>query len=67
MEKITEFEELPNEIKIRIKRLMPNDFSKWVKVSIPALENKSILETISSENGYAKVVQYLINLEGKFY
>ncbi len=58
------FEDLPKGFKRRIADLHPRDFEKWVKLSVPALQNKSVVETLTEEDGYRKVAQYLGKVEG---
>lgn len=60
------FDDLPKEIQRRVIALHPDDFERWIKLAIPALTNKSVIETINEEDGYRRVVQFLGRVEGYF-
>jgi hypothetical protein len=66
MSKYTCFADLPQNLKSRIKRLNQPNLEKWISQKIPALGNKSILETMNEENGHNKIYDYLLKVEGKF-
>lgn len=57
------YESLPERIKERIKTLHPRDYEEWVYVSIPALNNLSIIQTINTENGIVELNKYLNRIE----
>ncbi len=61
--KYSDLDDLPNGIKKLIMELHPRDYQEWVHESIPALDDLSIIETINSDNGMAKLNQYLRKIE----
>jgi hypothetical protein len=58
-----DFDSLPNGIKKRLIELHPNDHDEWVHEAIPALNGRSIIDTINSENGMTELNQYLRKVE----
>ncbi len=62
--KIKEFKKLPKGIQQRIKVIHPDDYEIWVYKSIPALNNRSIIEVINQDEGIVEVGKYLNKIEG---
>jgi hypothetical protein len=56
--------DLPHHIRKRILGLSQPDPEQWVLKTIPALGNQSIIETMNSEGGEVKIVDYIGRLEG---
>jgi hypothetical protein len=63
MKKYTDYDSLPSGIKKRIMELHPHDFQEWVHELIPALNNRSIIDTINTNNGMTDLYQYLKKIE----
>jgi len=66
-EKYRCFDDLPRGLQNRLMTLHPSDYDEWVDKSIPALANKSILETLNDDGGYKKIAQFLQRVEGYGY
>jgi hypothetical protein len=62
--KYTCFEDIPKGIQARVIALHPRDYVEWVKKGVPALEGKSVIDTLNQEGGYGRVMQYLGKIEG---
>jgi hypothetical protein len=58
------FDDIHKGIQQRIIAIHPHDYEEWVKQPVPALDGKSVLDTLNEEEGYRKIVQYLSKVEG---
>lgn len=58
------FAELPLNLQERIRDFVSGDFETWVLTPIPALENRSFLSQLNEADGYQKISQYLLDVEG---
>jgi hypothetical protein len=63
MKKYTDYNSLPSGIQKCIAELHPHDYQKWVHELIPALNNRSIIDTINTDNGMVELYQYLKKIE----
>jgi hypothetical protein len=52
-------DDIPNQLKARIAKLNQPDVEKWVLLRLPALDNKSVIETLNAPDGEKKVIQML--------
>ncbi len=64
MMRYTSFEDLPKGIQKRVVSIHPYDYNEWVKMPVPALVGKSVIDTMNEENGYRMLAQYLAKVEG---
>jgi len=58
------FEDLPAGLQKRVKAIASDDVETWLRNPIPALGGKSFLDQLNEEDGYAKISEYLTNVEG---
>jgi uncharacterized protein (DUF2384 family) len=58
------FEDLPLGLQERVKAIASDDVESWLRNPIPALGSKSFLDQLNEEDGYAKVCEYLLKVEG---
>ncbi len=67
LKKYKTFSEIPEDFQ---RRLLPfkgdGDPDIWLKEPVPALEGRSILQTLNSWGGEKKVEEYLLKIEGYF-
>jgi hypothetical protein len=47
-----------------VKAIASDDVETWLRNPIPALGGKSFLDQLNEEDGYAKISEYLTNVEG---
>jgi hypothetical protein len=52
-------DDIPNQLTARIAKLNQPDVEKWVLLRLPALDNKSVIETLNAPDGEKKVIQML--------
>ena len=62
--KCTCFSDLPKGVQKRIMLIHPHDYDEWVKSAVPALDDRSVIDAMNKEGGYARVVQFLGKVEG---
>ena len=57
-------DDLPRDLIARIRSVHPREPEKWVAQPIPALEGRTILETMILRDGEARVREFLGRVEG---
>ncbi len=60
------FDELPNQVKVWLRQTGQPNLSEWVKVRIPALKNRSILEVASEPDGERELAQFCAHFKVGF-
>ncbi len=61
-----EFDDLPNHIKVWLRETGQPNPEMWVKESIPALSNRSILEVASDADGDRRLAHYCFRVKTGF-
>jgi uncharacterized protein (DUF2384 family) len=56
--------DLPLRVQRRVVDLARSNPEEWVLKPIPALENRSIIDIMNSDEGEERVAQFLLRLEG---
>jgi hypothetical protein len=62
--KYTCFDDLPKGMQTRVIALHPRDYVEWVSKEVPALDGKSLIDTLNQEDGYGRIMRYLGKIEG---
>jgi hypothetical protein len=62
----TQLSQLPHWVQARIKELEIADAGNWISRPIPALDNRSVLETIHAPNGEQALRDYFQKVIGRF-
>lgn len=65
----TAFSKLPNWVQAKIKELgptKPEEYEGWIQRKIPALGNRSVVETINSSDGEQALKEYFSRVMGRF-
>jgi hypothetical protein len=62
-----ELSQLPNWVQEKIKTLGVANPEEWIQKKIPALRNRSIIDTIHSANGDEVLTQYFAKVTGRRY
>lgn len=63
-----EFEDLPEWVAAKVRLFRPKDAATWVFSSVPALENRSVMECMNAgEDGQNRVRRYLRDVMGRFF
>lgn len=60
------FDDLPDRLKKRILTIKKGNARVWVLKSIPALDHRTIIETLNQYDGEQKVNDFLKKIEGHF-
>jgi hypothetical protein len=58
------FSDLPNHIRLQVQRWGEADVERWVQQQIPALDHRSIVETMNLPDGEQKVLEFFRDLRG---
>jgi hypothetical protein len=61
-----EFTKLPGWIQQKVKEFGVSDPENWIKRKIPALGDRSVLETLKSSNGEEVLRNYFAKVIGRF-
>lgn len=61
-----QFLKLPHWVQAKIKELGVSDAESWIKRPIPALANRSVLETLSAPDGEQALREYFSKVIGRF-
>lgn len=59
-----EFADLSNHVQLQVGRWGEPDSCQWVLMPIPALEHRSIVETMNLPDGERRVLEFLRDLQG---
>ena len=62
--KYRSFEDLPNHVRLQVERWGEPDVKKWVLQPIPALDHRSVVETMNLPDGETKVLEFFRDLRG---
>jgi hypothetical protein len=58
------FADLPNHIRVQVLRWGEPDAEEWVHQRIPALDYRSIIETMNLPDGEQKILEFFRDLRG---
>jgi hypothetical protein len=61
-----QFSKLPHWVQAKIRELGVDDVENWIKRPIPALGNRSVLETLNTPDGEQTLRDYFAKVIGRF-